>query len=115
MSAPNDIMRSTYSFPSTSKTCDPRPRSRTTGPGENTAAPREGEFTPSTNDRCARSKYCADRVRDLEVKRSKILKRRFQIVDCTSVPSVQSSIRNPQSEICNQKSAIGNCTPHPET
>src|SRR5580692_1669710 len=63
MSAPNDIMKSTYSFPSRSQTCDPRPRSNTTGPGEYTAAPRDGEFTPSISDCCARSYHSRDRSR----------------------------------------------------
>src|SRR5450755_370635 len=56
-------MKSTYSFPSTSQTRDPRPRSSTTGPAEYTAAPRDGEFTPSMSDRCARSYHSRDRSR----------------------------------------------------
>src|SRR5215472_1259928 len=106
MSAPNDIMKSTYSFPSTSKTCDPCPRSRTTGPGENTAAPRDGEFTPSTSDRCARAKYSAERVRDFEGKRGKISGFRLQIVPQGS--PIQSAIENLQSAICDRKAAIEN-------
>src|SRR5262250_1299786 len=111
MSAPNDIMRSTYSFPSTSKTCDARPRSRTTGPGENTAAPRDGEFTPSTSDCCARAKYCAERVRDLEVKSSKISDSRWQIV-------LQGWAFNLQSEIFNRSRYTlkpAPCNPHPQS
>src|ERR1039458_505208 len=56
-------MKSTYSFPSRSQTRDPRPRSSTTGPGEYTAAPRDGEFTPSISDCCARSYHSRDRSR----------------------------------------------------
>src|ERR1700691_5046948 len=63
MSAPNDIMKSTYSLPSASHTCDPSPRSRKIGPGVYTVAPREGEFTPSTSDCWARSNHCSDRLR----------------------------------------------------
>src|SRR5215470_3023187 len=63
MSAPNDIMKSTYSFPSASHTCEPLPRSTTIGPSVNTARPRDGEFTPSTSDRWARSNHSCDRVR----------------------------------------------------
>src|ERR1700751_1633115 len=63
MSAPNDIMKRTYSLPSTSQTCEPCPRSRTIGPGEKTAAPREGEFTPSTRECWARSNHCCERLR----------------------------------------------------
>src|SRR6266446_976442 len=33
------------------------------GPGVYTAVPREGEFTPSTRDCCARSNHCWERVR----------------------------------------------------
>jgi hypothetical protein len=53
-------MKSMYSFPSRSQTRDPRPRSSTTGPGEYTAAPRDGEFTPSISDCCARSYQSRD-------------------------------------------------------
>src|ERR1035438_5937572 len=53
-------MKSTYSFPSRSQTRDPRPRSSTTGPGEYTAAPRDGEFTPSISDCCARAYQARD-------------------------------------------------------
>src|SRR5712692_5681411 len=63
MSAPKDIMKSTYSFPSESQTCDPWPRSRKIGPDVYTAAPREGELTPSTSDCCARSNHCWERAR----------------------------------------------------
>src|SRR6266404_874633 len=56
-------MKSMYSFPSRSQTRDPRPRSSTTGPGEYTAAPRDGEFTPSISDCCARSYHSRDRSR----------------------------------------------------
>src|SRR5271166_2227126 len=63
MSAPNDIMKSVYWLPSASHTCEPLPRSSMIGPPEYTAAPREGEFTPSTNDRCARSNNSRERVR----------------------------------------------------
>src|ERR1035438_3932352 len=58
-------MKSTYSLPSTSHTCDPRPRSSTTGPPEYTAAPRDGEFTPSMSDCCARSYQARESVRVL--------------------------------------------------
>jgi hypothetical protein len=40
MSAPNDIMKSTYSLPSASHTCELWPRSRKTGPGEHGSAAR---------------------------------------------------------------------------
>src|SRR5580693_9516101 len=63
MRAPNDIMKSTYSLPSASHTCDPWPRSNTIGPAVYTVAPREGEFTPSTSDCWARSNHWWERVR----------------------------------------------------
>src|SRR5271157_3598619 len=63
MSAPNDIMKSTYSLPSRSQTCEPRPRSSTTGPAVYTAEPRDGEFTPSISDCCARLYHSLDRAR----------------------------------------------------
>src|SRR5712671_5024998 len=56
-------MKSTYSFPSASQTREPWPRSRNTGPGEKTAAPREGELTPSTRDRWERSNQCCEFLR----------------------------------------------------
>src|SRR6266853_6193144 len=56
-------MKSTYSFPSASQTREPWPRSRNTGPGEKTAAPREGELTPSTSDRWERSNQCCEFLR----------------------------------------------------
>src|SRR6185369_15707074 len=63
MSAPNDIMKSMYSLPSASQTREPWPRSRNTGPGENTAAPRDGELTPSTSDCWERSNHCCEFLR----------------------------------------------------
>src|ERR1700736_3163372 len=68
MSAPKDIMKSRYWFPSASQTCEPLPRSKKSGPGEYTAFPRDGEFTPSTNDCCARSNHCWERVRVLDIR-----------------------------------------------
>src|SRR5580704_19049651 len=56
-------MKSRYSLPSASQTRDPWPRSSTIGPAAYTAAPREGEFTPSTSDCCARSNHSWERVR----------------------------------------------------
>src|SRR5438105_13130150 len=56
-------MESMYLFPSRSQTRVPRPRSSTIGPGEYTAAPRDGEFTPSIRDCCARSYHSRDRSR----------------------------------------------------
>src|ERR1700721_2058565 len=56
-------MKSTYSLPSTSQMCEPRPCSRNRGPPEYVAFPREGEFTPSTRDCSARSSHCWERVR----------------------------------------------------
>src|ERR1035441_9869265 len=58
-------MKSTYSLPSTSHTCDPCPRSSTTGPCEYTASPRDGDFTPSMSDCCARSYQARESVRVL--------------------------------------------------
>ncbi len=56
-------MKSIYSFPSRSQTRDPRPRSSTTGPGEYTAVPRDGELTPSISDCWARSYHSRERSR----------------------------------------------------
>src|SRR5580704_15010071 len=67
ISAPKDIMKSTYSLLSASQTREPLPRSRKTGQGEYVAWPREGEFTPSTSDSCARSNHCCERVRVLVI------------------------------------------------
>src|SRR5438045_3614304 len=55
-------MKSVYSFPSASQTWEPAPRSRNTGAGEYTAAPREGELTPSISDFWASSNNCSEGV-----------------------------------------------------
>ena len=79
MSAPKDIIKSTYSLLSASQTCEALARSRKTGPGEYVAVPRDGEFTPSTNDCWARSNHCWERVR--ERVRLMVVKE-FQVLVC---------------------------------
>ena len=79
MSAPKDIIKSTYSFWSASQTCEPLPRSRNIVAGEYVAFPREGEFTPSTKNCWARSNYCWERVR--ERVRLMVVKE-FQVLVC---------------------------------
>src|SRR3954470_18490266 len=65
--APNDIMKSVYWLLSTSHTWVPRPRCTTTGPGEKTVLPREGEFTPSIRTFWARSYQDCERLRRREM------------------------------------------------